>query len=201
VSAVRGTATVVVALHYQNEVLHADGKIRLGVAEGAPGREAVIAAARALLAHARTAGLPLVHVRIAFPPGHVGVATNAPIFRNVVASGAMEEGSWGAEFHDGLGPLPGEVVVTHDRVNAFYDSDLAERLAALGAGRLVMAGVAANSVVEHTARHAADMGFEVVVLGDACSAGRADLHRAALDNVAIIGTVSTVSDYFAEATG
>lgn len=192
-----GSATVVVALHYQNEVLHADGKIRLGVAEGAPGREAVVAAARALLAGARAAGLPIVHVRIAFPPGHVGVVTNAPIFRNVVASGAMEEGSWGADFHEGLGPAPGEIVVKHDRVNAFYASDLTDRLVALGAGRLVMAGVATNSVVEHSARHAADMGYEVIVLGDACSAGRADLHRAALDNVAIIGTVSTVLDFFA----
>ncbi|HEY0270639.1 MAG TPA: isochorismatase family cysteine hydrolase [Sphingomonas sp.] len=191
-----GGATVVVALHYQNEVLHADGKIRLGVAAGAPGREAVVAAARALLTHARAAGLPLVHVRIAFPAGHVGVVTNAPVFRNVVALGAMEEGSWGADFHAGLEPHPGEAVVTHDRVNAFYGSDLADRLAALDAGRLVMAGVATNSVVEHSARHAADMGFEVIVLGDACSAGRADLHRAALDNVAIIGAVSTVADFF-----
>ena len=188
--------TVVLALHYQNEVLHPDGKIRLGVAAGAPGRDAVIAAAKAMLDGARAAGVPVIHVRIAFPVGYAGVKTNAPIFRNVVASGAMQEGSWGAEFYDGLGPEGDEIVVAHDRVNAFYDSELGQQLTRLGARRLVMAGVATNSVVEHSARHAADMGYEVVVLADACSAGRADLHQAALDNIRIIGEISSVAAWF-----
>lgn len=186
--------TVVLALHYQNEVLHPGGKIRVGVAEGDPRREAVVDAAKRLLAGARRQGLPLVHVRIAFPKGHVGVKQNAPIFRNVAASGAMEEGSWGAEFHEGLEPLPGEAVVTHNRVNGFFESDLEHVLTGIGAERLIIAGVASNSVVEHTSRHAADMGYHVVVAADACSAGQPHLHQAALDNIALLGEVSTVAD-------
>ncbi|PZU59132.1 MAG: cysteine hydrolase [Sphingobium sp.] len=185
--------TAVLALHYQNEVLHPDGRIRLGVAEGASGRGAVIEAASRLLAAARMRALPLLHVRIAFPPGYAGVVQNAPIFRNVVANRAMEEGSWGTAFHDGLGPLPGEPVITHNRVNAFFRSDLEDVLAALHVDRLIMAGVATNSVVEHSARHAADMGFHVAVAADACSAGQPHLHQAALDNIALLGDVSTVA--------
>jgi len=188
--------TAVLALHYQNEVLHPDGKIRLGVPEGASGRAAVVDAARRLLAGARGAGIPVVHVRIAFAPGHGEVVVNAPIFRNVVALRACEEGSWGAAFHDGLEPRPGEAIVTHHRVNAFYESGLEQQLRGLGADRLILAGVATNSVVEHTARHAVDMGYEIVLAADACSAGRADLHRAALDNVALLGEVSTVGALF-----
>lgn len=188
--------TVLLALHYQNEVLHPEGRIRLGVAEGAEGRGAVIAAARRLLAGARRVGVPVVHVRIAFPPGHRGVRTNAPIFRNVVASGAMEEGSWGAEWHEGLGPVAGEAVVAHQRVNAFFESRLEEVLRDLGATRLIIAGVATNSVVEHSARHAADMGYEVIVPADACSAARPEVHDAALFNIALIGDVSSVDALF-----
>jgi len=184
--------TAVLALHYQNEVLHPDGKIRLGVAEGAPGRDGVVEAAGRLLATARRRGIPVIHVRIAFPRGHVGVKQNAPIFRNVVASGAMEEGSWGAAFHDGLGPLNDEIVVTHNRVNAFFGSNLEQELAALGIERLILGGVATNSVVEHTARHAADMGYVIALAADACSAGQPHLHQAALDNIALLGEVSTV---------
>lgn len=184
--------TAVLALHYQNEVLHPDGKIRLGVAQGAPGRGGVVEAAGRLLAAARKQGMPIIHVRIAFPRGHAGVNQNAPIFRNVVASGAMEEGSWGAAFHEGLGPLKDEIVVTHNRVNAFFGSDLERELAALGIERLILAGVATNSVVEHTARHAADMGYVVALAADACSAGQPHLHQAALDNIALLGEVSTV---------
>ncbi|WP_136162675.1 cysteine hydrolase family protein [Sphingomonas flavalba] len=190
------SGTVLLALHYQNEVLHPDGRIRLGVAEGSDRRDAVVAAAARLLAGARRAGVPIVHVRIAFPAGHAGVRTNAPIFRNVVAAGAMEEGSWGVDWHAGLEPLAGEAVVTHGRVNAFYDSPLEAVLSDLGATRLAMAGVATNSVVEHSARHAADMGYEVVVAADACSAARPEVHDAALFNIALIGDVASVDSLF-----
>jgi len=188
--------TVLLALHYQNEVLHPEGRIRLGVAEAAEGRGIVVAAANRLLTGARRAGIPIVHVRIAFPPGHQGVRTNAPIFRNVVASGAMEEGSWGAGWHDGLEPATDEAVVTHGRVNAFFESTLEKVLGDLGATRLIMAGVATNSVVEHSARHAADMGYEVVVAADACSAARNEVHEAALFNISLIGDVSSVDALF-----
>ena len=188
--------TVLLALHYQNEVLHPEGRIRLGVAEAAEGRGIVVAAANRLLTGARRAGIPIVHVRIAFPPGHQGVRINAPIFRNVVASGAMEEGSWGAGWHDGLEPATDEAVVTHGRVNAFFESTLEKVLGDLGATRLIMAGVATNSVVEHSARHAADMGYEVVVAADACSAARNEVHEAALFNISLIGDVSSVNALF-----
>lgn len=187
--------TVLLALHYQNEVLHRDGKIQLGVAEDER-RQELVAAARRLLSGARVRRMPIVHVRIAFPPGFVGVLTNAPIFRKVVALGACEEGSWGADFHEGLEPLPGEAVVTHNRVNAFFDSALEMHLRRMRAERLVMAGVATNSVVEHSARHAADMGYQVSVAADACSAGRDDVHRAALHNISLLGEVSTVAALF-----
>ena len=186
--------TALVALHYQNEVLHAGGKIKLGVAEQGTGRDEVVSAARRLLAGFRDAGLPVVHVRIAFPPGHAGVLTNAPIFRSVAAAGACEEGSWGVEFHEGLEPLADETVITHSRVNAFFGTLLEVHLRRLHVERLVMAGVATNSVVEHSARHAADMGYHVLVAADACSAARPDVHRAALDNIALIGEVTTVAE-------
>lgn len=190
------SGTALLALHYQNEVLHREGKIALGIARDAGGRDQLVRSAVRLLAGARTVGMPIVHVRIAFPAGHLGVAVNAPIFCNVVAVKAMEEGSWGAEFHEGLEPEASEAVVTHARVNAFFESSLEARLHALGATRLVMAGVATNSVVEHSARHAADMGYEVVVAADACSAADPAVHDAALFNIRLVGGVSTVAALF-----
>jgi nicotinamidase-related amidase len=187
--------TALVALHYQNDVLHPDGKIRLGIAEGAPARGRLIASATTLLSHCRSTGIPIVHVRIAFPERHEGVLLNAPIFRNVAAAGACQEGSWGAEFHAGLQPISGESVVTHGRVNAFFNSTLEANLRALGVTRLIMAGVATNSVVEHSARHAADMGYEVTVVSDACSAARQDIHEASLFNIGLIGRIAGLADF------
>ena len=163
-------STAVVAVHYQNDVVHPEGRIAAGVG--------VVETAARLLAGARRAGVPVVSIRIAFPAD--GVVANSPIFAAAVRSGAVAEGSWGAEFHERLGPVDGEPVVTHSRINAFYGSDLESVLSELGARRLVVAGVATHSSVEHTARHAADAGYEVVVAADACAAGDPELHAAAL---------------------
>ncbi len=187
----------VLALHYQNDVVHPNGRIRLGFAEGDAQREAVLAAAERLLAGAREIPVPVVHVRVAFRPDHADVLRNGPIWDNVVRIGAVVDGSWGAAFHDRLQPQPHEAVVRHGRINAFFGAPLEETLRRLDAADLVIAGVATNSVVEHTARHAADMGYRVTVAADACAASRPELHRAALDNIALIGAVALVDDIVA----
>jgi nicotinamidase-related amidase len=185
---------VLLALHFQNEVLHAQGKIKVGVAAMSPDRQALVERAGRLLAGARQARVPVISVRIAFRPDHKDVIQNCRIFRNVVAARAMTEGSWGAEFHEGLGPVGDEFVVTHNRVNAFFNSPLEGALRALGAERLIVAGVSTNSVVETTVRHAADMGYEVFVVADACSAGDPRLHEASLDNMRFVAEIISTEE-------
>lgn len=188
------TRTAILALHYQNEVLHPDGKIRLGVAEGATGRDQVIGQAAQLLSGARAVGAPVVSVRVAFRPDHADVLKNARIFRDVVRLGAMTEGSWGAEFLDGLGPAPGEFVVSHNRIGAFHGSNLGDVLKVLGITRLIVAGVATSSVVVTTVGQAVDLGYEVIVAHDACSAARAEMHSAALDIMSIVADIMPVEE-------
>lgn len=200
-SDVRAT-TAVVAVHYQNDVLHPDGKIRAGLKADDGGRTTLIRNARRLLAGARAHDTPVVSARIAFRPSYRGHIANSPMLSAVVASGALVDGTWGAEFHEQLRPRRGELVVTHARINAFYGSDLASVLMSLGTTRLVIAGVATHSAVEHTARHAADMGYEVLVAADACASGDADLHVASLRTLALhVSRVATVDEILGELEG
>ncbi|MBL0374259.1 cysteine hydrolase [Rhizobium sp. KVB221] len=190
--------TVFVALHYQNEVLHAGGRIKVGMAEDAQNRDAVKARAGRLLAFARASGIPVVSVRIAFRPDHADVIQNCTIFRNVVAGKAMVDGSWGAEFHEGLGPIEGEHVVKHTRVNAFYGSELEDVLRVLKAERLIIAGIATNSVVITTVACAADVGYEVIVAADACSSANSELHQASLEIMRLVADVADVESIVAQ---
>lgn len=183
---------VLLALHYQNEVLHPDGRVRVGLDAASPARAAVIGAAEQLLAKARVHAIPIVHVRVAFRPDYADLRTNAPIFRSVVALGAVREGSWGAAFYDTLAPREDhrdEFVVTHKRINGFYESSLETVLRALGATRLLVAGVATHSVVESTVRHAVDMGYHVAVVAPACAAASPATHMAALASMSLVATI------------
>jgi biuret amidohydrolase len=183
-------ATAMIAVHYQNEVLHANGKIRLGLAGGMEQeRTRIVAKASELIFGMRKAGFPVVSVRAAYPPNFKNVAQNAPVFRNLVANAAFLDGSWGAEFHEGLGPKPGEFVVTHQRVNPFYASPLEDILQKLGTRHVIISGISTHSAVEHTARHAADVGYEVTVAEDACSSAERSLHEASLRSMSLIATI------------
>lgn len=194
--------TVLLALHYQNEVLHPDGKIRVGLGADSPVRANVISAAQSLLGRAREHRMAIVHVRIAFRPDYADLLTNAPIFRGVVNAGAAKEGTWGSEFYDTLAPDPAnarEFVVKHTRINAFYGSPLEEVLNILGPRRLLVAGVATHSVVESTVRHAVDIGYEVMVAADACAAADPATHQASLHSMSLIAQIhdaASLADYF-----
>ncbi len=187
----------VLALHYQNDVLHADGKIRVGLDADSGARQRLLDNAAALLEGARSHGLPIVHVRIAFRPDYADLLPNCDIFRNVARIGAVPEGQWGSAFYDGLQPLAGsarEFVVKHTRISAFYGTPLEETLRLLGARRLVVAGVATHSVVEGTVRHAADIGFSVMVAEDACASADPAVHAASLASMRLIAQTAPVAD-------
>lgn len=185
----------VLALHYQNDVLHPDGKIRVGLSANDPTRNSVMAAAAQLLAGARSRGWPIIHVRVAYRADYADLIQNAPILRAVACSGAVQDGTWGAQFHDALQPLNNEreFIISHLRINAFYGTALDIVLRQLDARQLLIAGVATHSVVESTVRHAVDCGYEVTVLADACASANAASHLAALDSMRLIAEIKDVN--------
>ena len=187
----------VLALHYQNDVLHPEGKIRVGLDGDGGTRQRLLRGASDLLRGARMGDLPIVHVRIAFRPDYADLLANCDIFRNVAAIGAVPEGQWGSAFYEGLQPLAGsarEFVVKHTRISAFYGTPLEETLRVLGARRLVVAGVATHSVVEGTVRHAADIGFNVMVAEDACASADPAVHDASLASMRLIAQTGSVAE-------
>ncbi|MAK56494.1 MAG: isochorismatase [Pusillimonas sp.] len=183
----------VLALHYQNEVLHPDGKIRVGVDDEAV-RERVVAGAADMLALARERQWPIMHVRIAFRPDYADCPRNTPIFRKTVELGAVKEGEWGSAFLAQLQPLDSEreFVVTHQRISAFAGTPLENLLRLLDVRHLIVGGVATHSVVEHTVRDAADRGYEVTIIAQACASGSPELHDAALRSLALVAEVTDI---------
>lgn len=106
----------------------------------------------ALLAAWRAEGLPIVHVR------HDSVEPDSP----------YRPDRPGHAFKPEAAPAAGEAVVGKRGHSAFVDTTLEETLDALGATTLVVCGVLTHNSVEATVRHAADLGYRVFVVADAC---------------------------------
>lgn len=143
------------------------------VLPGAPARvagaQATVPAIARLLDKARAEGWAVFHViRRHAPDGG-----DAEIFRRHLYAqgrGICVEGSPGADIVEGLAPRPGEGIIVKRRFSAFFGTDFDERLRALGATTLVLAGTQYPNCVRGTAADALYRDYRVVVVTDACSA-------------------------------
>jgi nicotinamidase-related amidase len=106
----------------------------------------------ALIAAWREEGLPIVHIR------HDSAERDSP----------YRPDRPGHAFKPEAAPGPGEAVIGKRGHSAFVGTKLEATLDARGATTLVVCGVLTHNSVEATARHAADLGYRVFVVADAC---------------------------------
>lgn len=95
---------------------------------------------------------PIIHVR------HDSVRSDSPFRPNYIGNQVM---NFAAE-------LPGEPVVRKTVNNGFVGTDLADRLRALGAPQVVVAGASTDHCVTTTVRGGSDLGFPMTLAADAC---------------------------------
>ena len=102
----------------------------------------------------RSRGLPVIHVR------HLSTRPGSTFFI---------PGTRGAEIHDLVRPTGKESVVEKNYPNSFRATALQELLQKQGIKSLAVAGMMTHMCVDATVRHAADLGYKVTLLGDACA--------------------------------
>ena len=110
--------------------------------------------------------------------------------------------SKGAAFHPDVTPREGEKVVVKDEVSAFNGTELLQFLQENQINRLVICGMQTHMCVEAAVRAAYDLGFECVLVRDACATRAltfgdhtivaSDVHDATLS--ALEGTYARVVD-------
>lgn len=139
----------------------------------------------------------VVHVRIGAQHPD---ASDAPLhMRRLFRDLANHAGSPEHEFVDGVTPAPGESIVTKTTNGAFASTGIDSLLRALDIRQLYLAGVSTNMCVDATGREAADRGYAVTLVEDACGSTHADLHEATMRNfVRLFGRVATTAEVLGE---
>lgn len=145
-----------------------------------------------LVARARLAGLPIIHVRHEEPAWAMSEVSEELRWRQKSRRQAglpnidyrlCEPGTFGVEFYR-LKPEPGDVIVTKHRYSAFVGTSLDLVLRSLNRKALVFCGGSTNICLESTVRDAFMRDYYCVVVGD-CSATAwgETAHRVALENI------------------
>src|SRR3954447_4003898 len=165
----------------QNDVIIEGGAFADSGAPAHATAQGVVANVAALADACRAKGVPVIHVWYLVEQGAVGLRQNAPLFPGVKEANALVRGTWGAAPAEGLEPQDGDHIVEKMRMNGFYDTQLDILLRGLGADTIIVSGAWTNMSIEHTARHAADAGYEVVVPSDGTSTTGDEWQSAALN--------------------
>ena len=127
----------------------------------------------------------------------------APIQRAAWSSKVFENGTWGGEFRGEFAPQPGEIVAQeHWCSSGFANTDLDLQLKRHGIHQLIVIGLIAHTCVEATVRYAAELGYEVTVVGDATADySDREMHAALEVNIpnyaSAIATANEVVEAFA----
>src|ERR1700694_1457220 len=150
----------------QNDVIIEGGAFADSGAPAHATAQNVVENVKNFAAACRSAGVPVIHVWYIVEAGAPGLKQNAPLFQGVKEANALVRGSWGAAPADGLEPQPGDHVVEKMRMNAFYDTRLDPLRRGRAVDTIVISGAWTNMSIEHTARHGADAGYQVVVVSD-----------------------------------
>lgn len=184
------TTTALIAVHWEYDVVGADGAFA-PFFRAEIDRRKVIDAADRLLSGARRAGALVVYTRVAFQAGHSDLTTNIPLLGMVGQQGSLLADTPATEIIEELEPGPDDWVLTNPKVSGFASSDLHERLQAAGIDTVVLFGVASNVSVESTGRSAGDLGYRVIVVEDACAAASQEAHEATMASFGLLGEVTS----------
>jgi nicotinamidase-related amidase len=182
-------SNALVALHFQNDICHPEGRIPFSLHRETREAAAFLAASRDMLALARTRGWTVAHVHIGFADDYSDLPRNCRLFNAVEKLGAVKRGTWGAAPFAGFEPQPDEIVVTRNCNSGFRRTALDTLLRARGVDRLHVMGLATQFSVEHTVRDAADLGYFVAVLADCCASADLEAHHASLRTLTMLADV------------
>ena len=134
-----------------------------------------------LLDRFREAKAKVVYTLVTYQPGLPGVKPNSPLFRTLINSPTLLQGTPAVEVIDEVAPQPDEPVIRGQAANGFDGTTLGTILRVAGVDTLVLAGIATDVAVESTARAASDLQYRTIVVSDACQADSDEAHARALD--------------------
>ncbi|MFN8522284.1 MAG: cysteine hydrolase [Chloroflexota bacterium] len=127
--------------------------------------------ARDLLHAFRAAGVTVIHCRIVDRPRMTPSTVQSGVIGWLRSASDAD-----ADFCADLAPAPGEVVVERRALNPFVRSDLERVVEDRGLSTLVLAGVGVATTVYPAARDAADRGYAVIGVPDACVGDTFEIH-------------------------
>lgn len=144
-----------------------------------------------LLEAARRRGLRVIHITASVRRDYLDMPRASALWIKLRESKTLIMGTPGAEIHPLAVARADELVINKTCVDPFLTTNLGQALINFDINTLILVGLWTNYVVEATARHAADLGYHVIVVADCCASNNEQNHEFAMTR--ILPTIATVA--------
>lgn len=134
---------------------------------------------RRLIEAARAAGVQVIYTRIATQTRTARDVGKQHMYVNL----AVPKDSVDAAILTEIEPTDDDIVLSKTSSSPFNSTSINQLLHNLGIDTLLVCGVVTNGCVEGTVRDASDLGYNVIMIPDACAAVTPELHQAAITNL------------------
>jgi nicotinamidase-related amidase len=159
----------VIVLGMQNDLLHPDGFFpRSGYLPLGDGdRELIVGNVQRVLARTRATNRPLFHAFWSFRPDYLDSSFSlAWRQRGLKEQRVLVEGTWGAQFVDGIDTQPDDFILPLKSHSAFQFTHLDRTLRNCGAEAVALVGGTAAESIDDTARQGAAYGYRILLVRD-----------------------------------
>lgn len=185
----------VLGIHWQNDLISSDGAFGRSFATEVS-RTNVLANASRFISSARSFGAKIIFINVAYDPNFPGLVGNNALFASVIKERSFLKGASGTKIATEFQLHPTDVVLEHSRISAFFGTDLLPVLLGMRITTIALTGIATNVAVDHTARDAAQYGFNTHLIEDCCCASNRDYQAAALLTMKVVCTQVQTSASF-----
>jgi len=165
-------STALLLIGYQNDYLSEGGALH-GVIEENVRESGMLGRTLSLIDAIQETEIPVINTPILFSSDYSELREPRGLMQTIKDVGAFQRGAWGGEtipqlleYGDRITHMPGKTWF-----NSFQGTKLKEFLEEKSIKTLVVAGVVTSLCVDSTARAAADLGYETIILSD-CTGSR-----------------------------
>ncbi|EKT63924.1 cysteine hydrolase family protein [Providencia burhodogranariea] len=145
-------------------------------------------------AFAREHKIPVIWVKVGFADDYHDIPAGSPMFHNIKELGALKLSGTGCNWVNELDVQFHDLVMIKKGVSAFAGNTLNQWLDENKINHVIFGGVSSVMTIQSSVRFAHDLGYQVTVIEDLCSADTLELHQQSMQALRGMAKISSLSD-------
>lgn len=150
------------------------------------------------ISHCRKIGIPIIYVVVGFNKNYPEWNKNSKVFKHVKDKKQVLLNTWATQICDELKPIDGEIIITKNRIDPFYNTNLELILKNMDIEMLYLCGISSDMVILSTVFSGHDRDYIVRPLVDCISSNDEYSNECALNIMKKLSLISSVEKLMKE---